>query len=220
MEQQRVYEQLRDAIYSHQIKPGEKLRERQLALRFKTSRVPLRESILRLASEGLITRAHKQSSFVQDCTDEDVREIWIMRRLLEPQAARLAAEQRDRSFVAKLYLLADRMGRQLEQKRRSQAIRSDNEFHRVIVEHSGCKLLLRSYDLLHIPVRLRLPIQWPVPDQIRKQHRNYARIIEQGDADRAEQVARAHVAARGDADQNPPALMDSNVADRSAAGQR
>lgn len=213
MKQQRVYEQLRDAIYSNQIQPGEKLSERRLALKFKTSRVPLRESILRLASEGLITRSHQQSSYVRDFTTEDVREIWIMRMLLEPHAARLAAEQADRSFVKKLYLLANRMGRQLETKHRSLAIKSDNEFHRAIVEHCGCRLLQRSYSLLHIPVRLRLPIQWPVSEQVREQHREYARIIEQGDADRAEQIARAHVTTRGHMNQNISASHDSAFPD-------
>lgn len=197
MKQHRVYHRLRQAIYSGEIKPGEKLVERQLAEQFDTSRVPLRESLLRLMSEGLVRRTPRKTSYVDELTADDVAEIWLMRQALEPLAARLAALRPDRSFVKRLFELADRMADELQRGRHKSSAGSDLEFHRLVVEASQSPRLIRAYDLCHVPMlmsRLEVELNPPeLPETLRRQHRKYVELIERGDADGVERYAKDHV---------------------------
>lgn len=194
MKQHRVYTQLRDAIYSGRIKPGARLVERRLAEEFQTSRVPLRESLLRLTTEGLVRRSPRRTSYVEDLTAEDVSEIWLMRQTLEPAAARLAAAKTDKKFTVKLHRLADRMADQLQRGRRAASAESDLEFHRTIVESCGSARLLRAYDLSHVPMLMsKLQGERGNPDVLRRQHHEYAALLADENADAAELYARRHV---------------------------
>jgi DNA-binding GntR family transcriptional regulator len=194
MKQHRVYTQLRDAIYSGRIKPGTPLVERRLAEKFKTSRVPLRESLLRLMSEGLVRRSHRQTSYVEDLSAADVAEIWMMRHTLEPVAARLAAARPDPVVIAKLHTLADRMANELEKGRLAASAETDLLFHRTIVECCGSPRLVRAYDLSHVPMLMtRLKEGRGNPDVLRRQHHQYAENIAIGNEAAAEEYARFHV---------------------------
>jgi DNA-binding GntR family transcriptional regulator len=85
----RVYNQLRDNIGSHQIRPGERLQEVGLAAQLGVSRTPVREALARLESEGMIV-VEGRGFVVPELTDADIEEIYQLRFLLEPAAARSA----------------------------------------------------------------------------------------------------------------------------------
>ncbi|MFA9480484.1 GntR family transcriptional regulator, partial [Phycisphaerales bacterium AB-hyl4] len=79
-----VYHKLKKWIYRGQLTPGQRLVEMDLAHRVGTSRIPLRESLRRLESEGLVRSIPHKATFVAELTPADIREILFMRRLLEP----------------------------------------------------------------------------------------------------------------------------------------
>lgn len=192
--QDQVYKQLRQAIYSGRLKPGDKLVERKLALEFATSRVPLRESLLRLTSEGLVRRSHRKTSYVEDMTEDDVREICLMRMALEPLATRLAAEQSDRRFTKRLSKLVDRMVRQFERGNLVAASETDLAFHKLIVKASQSPRLIRAYETMHLPLIMsRLPEHSGISQLMRQVHTEITRQIELGNAAEAERVAREHL---------------------------
>ncbi len=85
----RVYYELRDNIGSHQIRPGERLQEVSLAAQLGVSRTPVREALARLESEGMIV-VEGRGFVVPELTDADIEEIYQLRFLLEPAAARIA----------------------------------------------------------------------------------------------------------------------------------
>lgn len=87
-----VYEQLRQAIVEGAIRPNERLIESELAERFGVSRTPVRESMLRLAGDGLIT-IHRRGWVVREHSAEEVREVYEVRAALEGFAAGLAAKR-------------------------------------------------------------------------------------------------------------------------------
>ena len=88
----RVYNQLRDNIGSHQIRPGERLQEVSLAAQLGVSRTPVREALARLESEGMIV-VEGRGFVVPELTDADIEEIYELRFLLEPAAARSAVAE-------------------------------------------------------------------------------------------------------------------------------
>jgi DNA-binding GntR family transcriptional regulator len=97
-----VYEQLRTAIVQGTIRPNERLIETELAERLEVSRTPVRESMLRLAGDGLITN-HRRGWVVREHSSDEIREVFEVRAALEGFAARLAA---DRATDEELVMIA------------------------------------------------------------------------------------------------------------------
>jgi DNA-binding GntR family transcriptional regulator len=98
----RVIEELRLAILSRRLKPGERLVEERLADEFGVSRNPVREAIRVLASEGLVEVTARRGASVISMSDEEARETIEVRALLEGQNARLAARQRDADVLKRI----------------------------------------------------------------------------------------------------------------------
>src|SRR3977135_4493649 len=97
-----VVTELRQAILSGQLKPGERLVEGRLADELGVSRNPVREAIRVLASEGLIEVTARRGAAVISMSDEEARETIEVRALLEGQTARLAARRRDEDVLRRI----------------------------------------------------------------------------------------------------------------------
>jgi DNA-binding GntR family transcriptional regulator len=78
-----AYRELRGELLSHVLLPGEPLREIPLAAKLGVSRIPLREAIDQLASEGLVERVPGLGSHVRRSNPRVLREIYEMREVLE-----------------------------------------------------------------------------------------------------------------------------------------
>jgi DNA-binding GntR family transcriptional regulator len=87
-----VFQWLRTAIVTGRIRPNEPLIETDLALRLQVSRTPIRESLQRLATEGLIV-PRKRGWSVREYTPEEARQNCEIRAALEGFATSLAAER-------------------------------------------------------------------------------------------------------------------------------
>lgn len=97
-----VYRQLLRAIVSMELRPGQQLRERQLAELMDVSKTPIREVLVRLEKEGLVTVAPYRGAIVRGYTNSDIREIYELRELLEGFCARRAAMQISEADEAEL----------------------------------------------------------------------------------------------------------------------
>src|SRR6218665_3771169 len=84
---ERVYVEIRNALMNGQYPPGERLRIAVLAEVLGTSITPVREAIFRLASEKALEITAATSIIVPQIELDTVREIQLMRRLLEGAAA-------------------------------------------------------------------------------------------------------------------------------------
>src|SRR2546423_5003089 len=111
---EKTYGKVKNMIYSGRLKPGQRLIERELSQAFSVSRVPLRECLIRLESEGLVRKVAHTAKFVEDFSAKDVLEIYSMRLLIEPLAARLAAFKRAPVLIRQLRKLCERMTRSTE----------------------------------------------------------------------------------------------------------
>jgi DNA-binding GntR family transcriptional regulator len=87
---ERVYRQLRSYLWSGNVRWGEMLRESVLAKRLGVSRTPVREALMRLASEGFL-EARERGFAVPALDEEEIEEIYHLRVLLETDAVRIAA---------------------------------------------------------------------------------------------------------------------------------
>jgi len=192
-----TYERLKSMIYRRQLDAGQRLVERDLAGELGVSRIPLREGMVRLESEGLIRSIPHRSSFVAPVEPRDLLEIYSMRLWLEPPATRLATVKKPAKLVRQLGELRDKMIRALDAREYSRSDEYDYRFHVAIVEAAGHSRLLRAYEAAHIRIvgfYTDFLAQKAVDTgRLMREHQQIIRAIEQGDPDQSERVAREHV---------------------------
>ena len=83
----KAYEWIRDAIESREIEMGAPLPENQLAGKIGVSRTPIREALRSLEQDGYVKIIPQKGAFVSEISLEDLKEIYDIRKLLEPFAA-------------------------------------------------------------------------------------------------------------------------------------
>lgn len=98
---ERIYGDLRERLQHGAIGPRERLVDLELAAAYGTSRMPAREALLRLVAEGYLVGTTRGFA-VPTLSLQDIRDIFAVRRLLEPQAAADAARHIDATAVAEL----------------------------------------------------------------------------------------------------------------------
>lgn len=85
---ERVTTSLRKAILRGELRPGDYVRQEKWAARLKVSRLPIREALKMLASEGLVTHDPHKGYSVAKLDVAEMSQIYLMRRLLEPELVR------------------------------------------------------------------------------------------------------------------------------------
>lgn len=97
-----VEDQLRRAILSGDLQPGERLLTAQLSERFQVSPTPLREALHRFAGEGLVEFVPQRGARVTDLSSTDCAELSELRTLLEPRCVTHAIEHGDEAWRLKV----------------------------------------------------------------------------------------------------------------------
>lgn len=146
--QQFVLEELRRAILSGDLRPGEPIRQDALAERFGVSRVPLREALKILEGEGQVVYRPRRGYIVAELSLDDLLEVYRIREILEAEAARRAMEKitdDDLDRLADAERDVERAGRDGDVLAMSEANR---RFHFALIEAAGMPRLIRLLRLL------------------------------------------------------------------------
>ena len=147
-ETERVTAALRDEIIDGVRKPGSKLVERDLAKDLGVSRVPVREALKQLASEGLVTPRPNTWSTVREFTASDIADLNEVLEAFEVLTFELAAQRHTRNALVEL---EESVRRGLKFAERGDAIgarRAAADFHEITTEISGNALLVEIGSLL------------------------------------------------------------------------
>lgn len=136
---QRIAAELRKSILENEYPAGSELRQEQLAERFSVSRMPVRQALQLLAEDGLVTLRKNRSAIVNIMTEQDIRDHFELRGLLEGQAAAFAAQRgTDFSYLKELTEL------ELQASKEAAVSRWETynyEFHNEIWRLANCKRL-------------------------------------------------------------------------------
>lgn len=194
---EQTYENLRFAIVRGELRPNERLIEMDLAERFEVSRTPVRESLQRLAVDGLVVPA-KRGWVVRELALDEIREIYEVREALEGRASALAAERataEQRENI--LALVESRHVAPGENRTGGVKMVYDNDaFHSAIINACGNERLVsqiaRNVDYYYNVQVASLYNDSELAKSL-QQHLDLARAVAQGDADTAERVMRAHI---------------------------
>src|SRR5882757_4425407 len=127
-----VYEELRKAIVEGSIRPNERLIEADLAERLEVSRTPIRESMLRLAGDGLIV-AHRRGWIVREHSQQEIREVYEIRAALEGFAAGLAAQRATDDELAGIQAIHQAYIDTVSDEGRGQLLEHNDAFHNAVI---------------------------------------------------------------------------------------
>ncbi|MDT3397687.1 GntR family transcriptional regulator [Streptomyces sp. B1866] len=201
---------IRDDIVSGAFAPGSRLTEELLARRYGVSRVPVREALRTLESEGFVTTRRHAGACVAQPSEREAADLLDIRALLEPLGAARAAQRRTEAHLKVLRGLV-RLGQERAHRGQLGELRSLGDwFHETLAQASG------SPSLAALLVQLRRKIAWVYEDPARlvaqapqagavraesaaaraveswEEHGALVDAVARGDADRARALATAH----------------------------
>jgi DNA-binding GntR family transcriptional regulator len=190
-----IHARLRHELVTLRLPPATRLSENELALRFGTSRAPVREALIRLADEGFIDILPQRGSFVSRISIGAMRRARFVREAIEISVVRQAATDglsaRVRADIDRA--IADQIAARDDAEKFTLA---DDTFHRSLVEGIGIAQLwsvLEREKAQFDRVRfLSLPHTTPV-DVLVEQHRAIVSAIDARKPDAAAEAMHAHM---------------------------
>ncbi|PJF02024.1 GntR family transcriptional regulator [Streptomyces carminius] len=185
---------VRDDIVSGAFPPGARLTEELLARRYGVSRVPVREALRTLESEGFVTTRRHAGACVAEPTEQEAADLLDLRALLEPLGTARAAQRRTEAQLRVLRGLV-RLGQQRAERGQLSDLRALGDwYHETLAQACG------SPTLATLLTQLRRKIAWVYAAEpplrataVWREHGAVVDAVARGDAERARALAAAHV---------------------------
>jgi DNA-binding GntR family transcriptional regulator len=155
----RIYDTLRELIFSGKLAPGDPIREAHMAKALQVSQPTLREALIQLEHAGLVVRNPQRDTTVTRLTEQDVQERSRLRALLEPEAAVAAVARMGEAEYQMLDAKLEAIHRSLAADSYHEFAAADLEFHRYIWELSGDRTLYKVLDFVTVPLFAFLSIR-------------------------------------------------------------
>jgi len=188
---------LRGAILDGRFTAGARLRQTDLADQLAISRTPVREALGRLQHEGLVELLPGGGVRVAVLALEEAAELYDLREVLDGLAARLAAQRAAPASFARLEKSLDRMAQCLARNDANQWFGAHVAFHEEIFRASGNARLIALSAMVRLSIQRFHPVLLRTPHRLAdadREHRGIHAAIVAGDGERAELLARAHIA--------------------------
>jgi len=190
-----VHQRLRSKILTLELKPGSRLVEEEICALLGAGRTPVREALLRLEGERLVSR--DRGWMVEGADPAAFKSIFEARMAIEGYATRVAAQNVTDADLARLAAMVDEMDK-TDILPRSEISRMNRAFHRAIVALSGNDVFIGTHERTQFHYwNLRFPVVF-IKEQLLQsavQHRRILAALVARDGDEAEAAAREHISA-------------------------
>lgn len=198
-----VFESLRERILSLELPPYADIDELTLVKEFKVSRTPIREALIRLASEGLVELLPNKGPRVVSLDARDVPVILEALDLAQRAVTKWAAIRRTAADLAEIEARCDEFSRKVQENDAAGMSEANKKFHTAIGRACGNQHLESWYEsLLNASMRLARAAYAVAPLHSKTYKEYYARVdaehgamvdaIRSRDPDKAEKLARQH----------------------------
>jgi DNA-binding GntR family transcriptional regulator len=193
----KIYETLRREILSLTLEPSQLIDEVSIAARFQVSRSPVREALVRLATESLLQTLPNKGTIVAPLRIEEFPQYVDALDLLQRAVTRLAARNRDSVDIEKIYQAQAGYAKCVESGDVQGMILGNRDFHAAIARAGKNRYLEQSYcQVLDDGLRsLRLYFKSfgdVIPPKLTEGHLQIIQAIEKQDVELAESLAREH----------------------------
>ena len=191
-----VFNTLRKAILTGELKPGERLMEIHLANRLGVSRTPIREAIHKLEREGLVIMIPRRGAEVAQITEKSLKDVLEVRRALDALCVELACDRISAEEKELLKEACDDFARATETKDATIIAKADVAFHDIIVQATGNQRLIQLINNLSEQM-YRYRFEY-IKDEIRHdslidEHRIIYESIVKRDKKKAAETAELHI---------------------------
>ncbi len=212
--QDEVARWVRRAIFSGELKPGERINQDELAEKLELSRLPIREAMIALEREGLIRTIPRRGSFVWDFRRQDVLDQYEVYALVAGLATERAAEHLTPDGIAALRRSVEEMVGEKEPAVREAA---NDRFHTVINRASRAPRLMWLLGLLasSVPPGYH-EAGWEIAT---REHVEIIDLLERGDGAAAAEAMRNHIRRSGSHAVRFLPLIDGDAADGDLDGE-
>ena len=210
-----VTDALREAIIHERLPTGSRLNQVQIAENLNVSRMPVREAIAALISEGLVEPLPTTGVVVKPLSREDVQDVYKVRIALETEAARTVIEDRAATGANRLQAVLSSHKLSSPHSETPQLLEVDREFHRARLDSTGNPYFVRALVPVWSVVERAMYTVLQVPEIISsvwEEHEAIAQAIADRDAVAAEMRIRQHLG-------HGAAAISSLLADREAVSQ-
>lgn len=190
-----IYLALREAIMESALAPETKLPEDTLGKSFGASRTIVRAALARLAAEGLVEVGKTKSARVAHPGRDEAREVFTVRRALERATVALLADGWSPSYAEPIRAHIEAEARASADADHKLSVRLGAEFHILLAELTGNRLLLRHINEIVGRSTLILAVYGaahPQADSLRE-HEELLEAMAAGDAARAEGIVDRHI---------------------------
>lgn len=197
-----VTDDLRDAIIAHELEPGRRLAEDDLANQMGVSRGPVREALARLEREGLVVIERHKGARIASWGRVDVEEIFSLRLVLEQLAIEWACKNATAADVSALESVVKEFRKLSDKQRTIKAVsKLDLEFHTAIFDAAHHDRLSRAWEILRSQIHSFLIYTWTRDELINKtlmdswdkDHHVFVEIIKKRDIEKGLKEIKAHV---------------------------
>lgn len=195
----RVFKQLRGDIIKGKYKENDELREVTIGKELGVSRTPVREALRQLELEGLVKIIPNKGAYVTGISQKDVKDIYMIRSMLEGLCARWATEnitEEQLQELEEIILLSEFHMKRESSNSADQVTEMDGRFHAILYEACNSKILSHVLADFHKYVMSARRASVVSEERARKsvrEHKQILRAIRDRDADLAEQLANEHI---------------------------
>jgi len=186
-----IYRRIRRDIVGCNYVPGESCSESQLAEAYGVGKAPVRWALAALSREGLVIARPRQGYTVAPVTLDSVHEVFGLRLILEPAAARLAAGRADIALLEELHGRVTRGLSVGDRRSERRWVEANNDFHIEITRAAGNDRLTRIVASLLEESQRTMHLLTFVFDRVKSMGPDHRALIDDGAA--AERVAREHL---------------------------
>lgn len=193
--QESVLVELRNALGTGELKPGQPIRQEAIAERLGVSRVPLREALRILEGEGRVIHLPHRGYHVPELSLSELHEVFWIRGILETQAARLATEQLTTADIERIVVAQHVAEAAITQGDAHAMTTANREFHFAVFE--GCHMA-RLVRIIRNLWNATDAYRWVYyeshinRERLSQEHREIVEALQQRDADRLISALDAH----------------------------
>lgn len=188
----KAYEQILEGLLSGDLAPGAMLTESQVVEQYKLTLAPVRAALQRLSQEGWLLPQPRRGYRIKPLTIADTRDLFLMRKLIEPPAARMAAERIDAVRLRELDAVCALGFEPGDRAGEAAFFAANKAFHLGIAEASGSRRIVETVRILQNEAERILRFGMRYLNWSENWNHGHSEMLEamtEGDGVRAEKVA-------------------------------